>query len=309
MIVAEIGRRVPTKLWHGGRRVSKGVLVSQVREWLDDRRKDAAVSPKIAVVLDLIADQPRLASFASAAELATKGRVNTATVVRAAQALGFEGWLALRAEVRTRYLASLTAPEISAEHATRSEVATVAALRQDAANLAFLLRNPDADLIEGFARAIAEADRTAVVAAGSYAGLGVPLAHLATVMGFSVTMEARDGSQLANAVGLLGPSSCLVAISFWRIHVETLLAARAAKARGAAVCVITDTASSPLTELATHVITVPSEGASWFPSLTAGLAAVNAVLTALAQLGGSKAEAAVAGMEQLWRDLDLHHRP
>ena len=280
-----------------------------VRDWLDELRAGAAASPKIAAVLEMIAEQPRLASYASAAELAAKARVNTATVVRAAQSLGFEGWLALRAEVRTRYLASLTAPEISAEHAGLSGGPAVSALRQDAANLAFLLRAPEPDRVEAFAGAIAAADRTAVVAAGSYAGLGVTLAHLASVMGFPVTMESRDGSSLANALGLLGPTGCLVAISFWRIHTETLLAARAARSRGATVCVLTDTASSPLTAEATHVLTVPSEGAGWFPSLTAGLAALNAVLTTLSHLGGPRAEQSVANMERLWHDLDLHHRP
>jgi len=279
-----------------------------VRDWLDELRAGAAASPKIAAVLELIAEQPRLASYASAAELAVKAQVNTATVVRAAQSLGFEGWLALRAEVRTRYLASLTAPEISAEHASLAGGPAASSLRQDAANLAFLLRDPEPGGVEGVAGAIAAADRTAVVAAGSYAGLGVTLAHLASVMGFPVTMEARDGSALANALGMLGPSGCLVAISFWRIHTETLLAARAARSRGATVCALTDTASSPLTDLATHTITVPSEGASWFPSLTAGMAAINAVLTTLSRQGGQKAERSVAEVERLWRELNLHHR-
>lgn len=280
----------------------------QVRDWLAELRKGVAVSPKIAAVLDLIADQPRLASYASAAELGTRARANAATVVRAAKSMGFEGWLAFRGEIRTRYLASLTAPEISAEHTWASGSGPMAALRQDAANLTFLLRTADSAVIEDFAGAISRADRTAVVAAGSYAALGIPLAHLATVMGFPVSMETGDGSQLANAIGLLSDDSCLVAISFWRLHNLTLKAAEVAVRRGATVCVITDTASSPLTKLASHVIVAPSEGASWFPSLTAGLAAVSAVLTALAQLGGQEAAGAVAEMEQLWLDLDLHHR-
>lgn len=95
--------------------------MSQVREWLAELRKGHTASPKIATVLDVIAGQPRLASYASAAEVAERAGVNTATVVRAAQSLGFDGWLSLRAEVRSRYLASLTALEILAERADRSE--------------------------------------------------------------------------------------------------------------------------------------------------------------------------------------------
>jgi len=281
----------------------------EVREWLAELRETAQPSPKITAVLDLIASQPRLASYAPVAEVAHRAQVNTATVVRAAQALGFKGWLAFRAEVRSRYLASLTAPEVSAEHSMKVERAAVAALRQDVANLAFLARSADVDLIDEFAAAIAGADQTMVVAAGSYTALAAPLAHLATAMGYPVSMETRGGAHLANALGLMSGRSCLVAVSFWRLHADTYRAARAARKRGAAVCVITDSATSPLTELASHVLVVSSESASWFPSLTAGVSAVNAILTALEEQGGQQVRDRIAEMDEMWHELDLYHRP
>ncbi|WP_039827757.1 MurR/RpiR family transcriptional regulator [Nocardia testacea] len=280
--------------------------MSEVREWLAVLREGTQVTPKIGAVLDLIAKQPRLASYAAASTVAEAAHVNTATVVRAAQALGFEGWLALRAEVRSRYLASLTAAEVSAEHAERGVHPASSAVRQDVANLGLFSRSLDLGVIEHFATAIAQADRTAVVTTGSYAAVAAPLAHLGAVMGYPVAMETRGGTHLANVMSSMTPESCFVAISFWRLHAEIFKAARSAARRGATVCVITDSVSTPLAEVADHVIAVSSEGGSWFPSMTAGVCAVNAVLTSLERQGGQKVEDAIANAEHAWAELALY---
>ncbi|MBW8739240.1 MAG: MurR/RpiR family transcriptional regulator [Streptomyces turgidiscabies] len=281
--------------------------MSQVREWLAELRKGRAASPKIAAVLDVIASQPRLASYASAAEVADRAEVNTATVVRAAQSLGFDGWLSLRGEVRSRYLASLTATEILAERADSPERASVRALRQDIASLALLARSLDPATVEAFAEAIGEADRTTVLAVGSYAGVGAPLAHLSAAMGYPVVLESRGGVHLANELGSMTDRSCLVIVTFWRLHKETLLAARIARNRGATVCVISDSATSPLSEIVTHMLTVPSESGSWFPSTVAGVCAANAVLAELERRGGATVSAALTGMGKVWQEMDLQH--
>jgi DNA-binding MurR/RpiR family transcriptional regulator len=280
--------------------------MSEVREWLAVLREGTQATPKIGQVLDLIAKQPRMASYASASAIAETARVNTATVVRAAQALGFEGWLALRAEVRSRYLASLSATEVSAEHAELGVHPASSAVRQDVANLGLFARGLDLDVIERFATAISGADRTAVVTTGSYIAVAAPLAHLGAVMGYPIAMETRGGTHLANVMSSMKPESCFVAISFWRLHAEILKAARSAARRGATVCVITDSVSTPLTEVADHVVVVSSEGGSWFPSMTAGVCAVNAVLTSLEQQGGQKVQDAIADMEHTWAELGLY---
>jgi DNA-binding MurR/RpiR family transcriptional regulator len=277
-------------------------------EWLKAQRDRARTSPKTSAVLDLVGTNPRLASYASVAELAERAGVNTATVVRAAQSLGFAGWLDFRAEVRSRYLLSLSAPEVGAEHARGTERPAVASVQQDVANLAQLSHSLDADRVDEFAAAIATADRTTVVSTGSYTALAAPLAHLATVMGYPVASETRGGTHLANVIGQLDERSCLVAISFWRLHLETFRATRAARAKGATVCVLTDRLSSPLVDLASCALIVPSESASWFPSMTAGVSAVTAVLTSLERQGGQRVQDAIAAMDTLWHELELYHR-
>ncbi len=280
--------------------------MSEVQGWLQARRAAKPPSPKIGAVLELVATQPKLASYASAAQIAEQLGINTATVVRAAQAMGFAGWLDFRSEVRTRYLASLTAPEIAAEHSATAEHPATHALRQDLENVTMLTRQLAVPAVEAFAEAIDSATRTVVVAPGNYSSVGLPLAHLSTVMGYSVTLEMRGGSHLANALGKLESGDCLVAIGFWRLHAETVRAAKIAHNRGARVCVITDSSTSLLAQIADHTIVVPAEGSSWFPSLVTAISTVNAVLATLEARGGDQAQQSIAKMEHLWHEMELY---
>lgn len=281
-----------------------------VAEWLGAIRAGARRSAKVDLVLDVIAAQPRLASYGSTAEIADRAGVNSATVVRAAQALGYVGWLDFRQDIRSRYLTSLTALEVGATRAGElvdvSNVVHVA-LRQDAQNLGIVMQSINRESVEHFAEAIADSDRTLVVSGGSYDAVSLVLAHLGTVMGYPITLEMRGGPHLANALQKLGPGSCFVAIAFWRLHDQTMRAAQVAARSGATVCVITDSSTNPLAAVADHLVVVPSESSDWFPSLTCAISVANAVLTVLAQLPGSNAKQSLAQMENIWNDMDLYH--
>ncbi|MDQ3791028.1 MAG: MurR/RpiR family transcriptional regulator [Actinomycetota bacterium] len=280
----------------------------KVDEWLAGFSGARSLPTKSKRVLDVIATQPRLASYGTTSDIARTAGVNNATVVRVAQALGFDGWLTFRQEIRSRYLASLSAPELADERAAgESELPAVNAIRQDTENLALLSNRLDVEAVKQFAVTIAGANRTTVIAAGSYGSVAMAFAHLATVMGYQVNAELRGGSHLANALGQLDEDSCLVTVALWRLHAEIMLAARVAVDNGVTVCAITDTTTSPLARIATHLIVVPSESGGWFPSLTASMSAVNALLTTMERLDGRQPRNSIARMEKIWHDMNLYH--
>jgi DNA-binding MurR/RpiR family transcriptional regulator len=70
-------------------------------------------------------------------------------------------------------------------------------------------------------------------------------------------------------------------------------------------CVLTDLRRSALTELADHTVTIPCEGTSHFPSLTASMAVVHAILAEITRTLGEPARAAMRATEDLWQRLDL----
>jgi len=279
--------------------------MTAIEDWLAAKSQGAGLGPKATRVVEVIKTQPRLAAYASTADLAARASVNVATVVRAAQALGFNGWPHLRLEVRNRFLATLTANEVLEQHSGTVTNPVVDALRRDIANLEFTARSVDVEAIRGVAAAVSGASKTVVVGSGSFAAPGIQLAHIASFMGLDVRLERHGGTQLANAVAHLGSPDCLVVFNFWWQPREVASVVRLAHAHDVTICLVTDRLSSHIAELATHVVVVASEGVSSFPSLTPAMAVVHAILAEIAHHGGSSLSAAVARTESAWAGMGL----
>ena len=77
----------------------------------------------------------------------------------------------------------------------------------------------------------------------------------------------------------------LVAISFAPYSRECLELAQVAKDRGARVVALTDSDTSPLARLADHTALFAVDSPSFFPSVAAGMALVEALLEQLVALG------------------------
>ena len=71
---------------------------------------------------------------------------------------------------------------------------------------------------------------------------------------------------------------------------------------------VTDAVAPALASVAGGVVTVPAEGVAFFPSLTTGLAVVQAIVTELAEIDPARTRRAVAAAEEQWRTFALLHR-
>ncbi|HTF55311.1 MAG TPA: MurR/RpiR family transcriptional regulator [Pseudonocardia sp.] len=273
--------------------------------WVRDRTDGAVLGPKSERVVHLLATQAEFTSFASASAVAGRAGVDAATVVRTARALGFSGWPDLRLELRNRYLSSLRANEVLNEHEGAASDPILHALRSDVDNVTLAIRTIDVAQVRAIAAAIAGARRTVVIASGSFLGPAHHLVHSAGFMGLDVEFGIRGGTTLVNTLTRLGPGDCLVAINFWRLPREIRDATEIAGVAGATTCVLTDLRRSALTELADHVVTVPCEGTSHFPSLTASMAVVHAILAEITRTLGDQARDAMRATEDLWQRMNL----
>jgi DNA-binding MurR/RpiR family transcriptional regulator len=262
--------------------------VEAVEDWLDSLLDARRLGPQASRVIEVLRVQPHLAAYASGQQLAGRANVNVATVVRTAQGLGFSGWPELRLELRNRYLAALSsATQVLTEHAADASDPTANAIRRDLDNLQALSRTVDVEAIRAMAALIYHADHTVVTGSGSFAAPGLQLAHIAATMGLNVTLERNSGTQLANLIAQLGEGGVLVVFNLWWTPVAIRDAARLAAERGTPVCVVSDRRTSRLTEVATHTVLVPSEGSSFFASLTATTSVVHAMLAEVARIGGT----------------------
>lgn len=276
--------------------------------WLRGRLPTRGLQGQSSAVLTTIISQPSRASYATAAGLASLAGVNVATVTRTAQRLGFDGWPQLQRELRARYLSHLSAPEVAAQHAELA-VGAGSPLQRDVDALALVTRSPVVGQIATVAAAIGSARRTYVVADGSYAALALALTHNVRLAGYDIEDVLDGGAAVANRVAAVGPSDVVVLISFWRLYKTALLAAQGAHAAGARVFLLTDATSPDLADHVEQTLVVPAEGAAFFPSLTSGLAVLQAIVTELATLDPQRSQGSVAAAEAQWQRFGLlHHR-
>ncbi len=278
-----------------------------VEDWLRQVSGGRPVSRSTHGVLQAAITDPEFASYASAADLARVAGVNVATVTRAAQAIGFSGWPNLRQEIRARYLGLLSASEVATVHGSHSTGRPFDdALTRHIEALNAIRKTLDRRAMQHFARALAAGERRLIVASGSFVAVAKVLAHNASLAGYRCDL-LDDPAAVANAIAELRPSDVLVAITFWRLFKATITAARQARARGTPICVLSDRAKSPMADLADHLLVVPAEGTSFFPSTVPGLAVVDGLCAELGALDPARTARSIAAAEAQWQAFDLLH--
>jgi DNA-binding MurR/RpiR family transcriptional regulator len=258
-------------------------------------------------VIGILRSQPRLASYGSVSDIAAVAASNASTVTRTAQSLGFKGWVDFQFELRSRFLASLSAVEVAAEHNGHISSPAQAAVSTDRANLAHFERTLDANTVHEIAKLIAGARQTFIIAAGSYAIPGKALEHNAIIAGYNVRLLDADVAALTNAIARLGAEDLVIAISLWRVYDSTMRAVDIAHNLGTPIVSITDSAGSPVAVHADHRIVVPTEGAGFFPSLTGAVTAVQAIAVELASLDRERSNLNIAASERTWDQMRIMH--
>lgn len=271
--------------------------------WITDLSSRPELTARGRDVLTVLRIQPQLSAFASSRQLADAVGVNVGTVTRAAQALGYSGWTSLQYEFRSRYVASLSAAELSSEHALQGSTAA-SSIDRDRAALEFLQKSTPEESIARVASAIAKARRCVVLAQGSFASPGIALAHNAYLAGYDVR-HVSDISTLVNTLPRLGERDLLVVINCWHIWESSLMALRVAAEAGVESVVITDSSSSLLKMTAAHQLIVPAEGAGFFPSLVGALAICQAVVVELAQVDPARTRENIEASEREWSRFHL----
>ncbi|MFJ4783047.1 MurR/RpiR family transcriptional regulator [Streptomyces sp. NPDC088794] len=271
-----------------------------IESWLAERTTRGALGPQAERVAHLLARAPQFASYSSAREIAERAGVNVSTVVRTAQQLGFEGWPQLREELRALYLASVSSGDVSLGPEAADPAAQM--LRHDTTNISALATPDNLAAIRATARAIKAARRTLIISSGSGAGPAHILSYLGTIAGHDVQLALGSSTSQAVQVARLEEGDCLITINIWRLTRTLRGLTRLARRRGATISILTDLRSSPLAEDATHLIIVPIEATHTGPSLTGVVAAVQAILSELAD---DDAVRSAGQIQQLWQELDL----
>ncbi len=267
------------------------------------------LTPSQQRIMQYIMDHYEEAIFLTASELAQRVGVSEATVVRLAQALGFDGYPGMQKKFREGFrnrLSTVTRLEHTVDHVRQVGDVVVKVLQEDIHNLSQTLRNLT---IEAFEQAVADMEKAKTIFVVGLRGAHAPALTLATYLRFlgkQAQLLVPGHGELWDILQGLRKTDLVVGISFpryTRLTVEILEHARKQRAR---VGAITDSPLSPLARHAHWVLTAQCQLDSFIESFTATTSLINALLTAISIQNPKETLRILQERETLWEKKGVY---
>lgn len=245
----------------------------------------AGLSSSRQRLLRQIIDESNETFYLSSREMGRRYNVDSATIIRTVQALGYEKFADFAQDLREHFVTKITPYSAmkAAEQTNRSVSERVRqSVDQDLENLNLLRSRLDPEKIVEIAQQINQARRIIIIGIDFAASLAGSLAYALVRLGFDA--EAPDGSSgvVQNKVKIMTQKDLLIAISFGRGLRDTIDAVLSARGRNVPSFGITDGDTTPIAKYCDSYLTASIARTSFIDSYTAPTAAINAILVACA---------------------------
>jgi DNA-binding MurR/RpiR family transcriptional regulator len=229
-----------------------------------------------------IVDHLEEAAFHTAEELARRANTSSSTVVRFAQALGFEGFPELQAAARDEYrrarengatAAELGSPPLFPIDQTEFETALAA----DHSNVAETAKRIDRDEVAAAVDLISRAERILLCGTDQMAFFASYLRHLLMLLDLRAEVVASPSQEGLAKLGRVDDKTVMVGFSAGRPHPLVVRAMKLARNRRAATIAIADATLSEVAKLADHRLYYSSNSPAYVRSHAALLGVIQAL--------------------------------
>jgi len=236
----------------------------KIREYYDH------LSRSYRKVADYILSNYYEVSFMTAAQLAYAVGVDTTTVVRFSQRLGYNGYPELLHDVRAQVKNEIYTHYQPAQLAPDDPAAVFKdRVEQEHNNLSKMLVHNPPEHIAAMAEIVLRANRIVLIAEG-YA---VPIAEMTAQQlrhrGIYAVSAANDAAGLAATLVTLTPDTLVVGVSATPYGRDVARAMRYARSRGCTTLGIVGSLHSPVNRMSDLVIFAPTDTAGPLPSIVA----------------------------------------
>jgi DNA-binding MurR/RpiR family transcriptional regulator len=251
-------------------------LSEEIRQRFDDfSRSQKDVGQYIVDHLDEVA-------FHTAEELARRANTSSSTVVRFAQALGFEGFPELQAAARDEYRRAREASNGIVEAAPQplfpiDQTEFEAALAADHANLEETARKVDREEVGAAVDLIASAERILLCGTDQMAFFASYLRHLLMLLDLRAEVVASPSQEGLARLGRIDDKTVLVGFSAGRPHPLVVRAFKLARNRRAATIAISDATLSEIAKIGDHRLYYSSNSPAYVRSHSALLGLIQAL--------------------------------
>lgn len=260
-------------------------------------------------VAEVCISAPGFVASASVAELAQRAEVSPATVVRACQRLGFDGFQSLREHLLRDQAAASAAPAASGEPAGPGRVAPAppahpveTVFERAVDGIRGALGALDFAAFDAAALAIRRSGRLLIVGNGASLPSAQSVALHFLTSGKQCECPVDIVTQHISAK-LLGPGDVCLAVSDSGMNSFTLRSARLAAESGATVVAITSYAKSELARAADFSLVAGAEFHSWNDATVTGNIVQVLLLSALHAAALEESEAVAAAQAKAYDEV------
>ena len=229
-----------------------------------------------------IVDHLDEAAFHTAEELARRANTSSSTVVRFAQALGFEGFPELQQCARDEYRrqrenGTLTETNGTAPLFPIDQTEFEAALAADHTNVEETARKIDRDEVAAAIEAISRAERIVLCGTDQMAFFASYLRHLLMLLDLRCEVVASPSQEGLARLGRIDENTLLIGFSAGRPHPLVVRAMKLARQRSAATIAISGATLSEVTKLGDQRLYYSSNSPAYVRSHAALLGLVQAL--------------------------------
>jgi DNA-binding MurR/RpiR family transcriptional regulator len=228
-----------------------------------------------------IVDHLEEAAFHTAEELARRANTSSSTVVRFAQALGFEGFPELQAAARDEYRRGrengASGTEVTPPLFPIDQTEFETSLAADHANMTETAHKVDREEVTAAVDLISRADRIVLCGTDQMAFFASYLRHLLMLLDLRAEVVASPSQEGLAKLGRVDDKTVMVGFSAGRPHPLVVRAMKLARNRHAATIAIADATLSEVAKLADHRLYYSSNSPAYVRSHTALLGLVQAL--------------------------------
>lgn len=266
------------------------------------------LSPKQRALARFLLDNEAAPAFHSAGDIAAEVGISSATVVRFARALGYEGYTDLQEAVRATLPPYRTVAERMAERVANGHdgydlpaQVTEVGVRTVRATMAGISQEELDRVVE----ALLAAEQIKIFGSGLSSAAAMLVEYHLVMLGLSARAFLNEGVGQVLHLAHVTSRDLVIVVSIWRYIRSTLEAVQVASAVGATCVAITDSPVAEVAGPADHVLIADTEGPAHSRSLSGIVALVDLIAAAIAGRRPEASMAAIERIEELYRKNDM----
>ncbi len=248
------------------------------------------------------------AAFMTAGKLGEKVGVSESTVVRFANALGFDGYPKLQKSLQELIKTKLTTVqrvEMSKEYSNDWTILKKV-LKADIENIKTTIEELDEESFQRAINKILKAKKIYIVGLRSSTAISEYLGFYLNIILDNVNIVSYGISDVFEQLLKVTEDDLVIAISFPRYSRKTFELANYAKNQGASIIALTDSVLAPVASISEEIIPVKSNMASFVDSLVAPLSVANAIIVAIGMRKKEEIKEYFDKLETIWKEYHVY---